>query len=97
MKKLIFTLAIASSILLPSCGMQKFTVGDTSGETIANDKRKMVHLFYIVPIGRKQSFPVISDAKGYEVTTKHNVLDFIITGITVGLVDMKTVKFKAMK
>ena len=84
--------------LICGCGMQKFSIGETSGPTINQDKRKCVHLFWgVIPIGRKQTFPASSDAKGYVIITRHNTLDYIVTGLTGGLIMMKTVKFEAKK
>jgi hypothetical protein len=78
--------------------MQRFSIGETQGETINQEKRKCVHLFWgLVPIGRKQSFPTYADAKGYVVTTRHNTVDFLATLLTGGLFEMKTVKFEAKK
>jgi hypothetical protein len=97
MKKNIVMLSMVSLLLLSSCGAQKFYIGDTSGQTISKDKRKMVHLFWILPIGKKQSFPAVADAKGYVIITRHTLFDYLITGITGSIVDMKTVKFEAVK
>ena len=90
--------ALTLCLLLSSCGMQKFSIGDTSGQPVSQDKRKCVMLFWgILPIGRKQEFPAVADAKGYVITTRHNAVDFIITGVTGGIVGLKTVKFEATK
>ncbi len=97
MKKNIMLLMLASSLILSSCGMQKFKIGDTSGKTISEDKGKMVHLFWIVPIGRKKAYPLVEGAKGYTITTKYKLLDFIVCLITGTVVDMKSVKFEANK
>ena len=81
-----------------SCGMQRFSIGETSGPTISEDKRKCVHLFWgIVPIGRKQTFPAYADAKGYVIVTRHNGIDYLVTFLTGGLVEMKTVRYEAKK
>jgi len=78
--------------------MQRFSIGDTGGVEIAQDKRKTIHLFWgIVPIGRKQTFPAYADAKGYVVTTRYNGVDFLVTFLTGGIVGMKTVKYEAKK
>jgi hypothetical protein len=88
---------ISLCIILSSCGMQKFTIGDTSGETIVHEKKKMVHLFIFIPIGRKKEFPMMGEAKGYEIITRYNFWDCVVSGLTVGIVNMKTVKYKATK
>ncbi len=89
---------LTSCLLFSGCAMQKFSIGDTSGQVVSQEKRKMVHLFWgIVPIGRKQVFPSVTDAKGYVIITKHNFIDFLVTDLTGGLVGMKTVKFQATK
>jgi hypothetical protein len=90
--------ALSLCLVLSSCGMQKFSIGDTTGQTVSQDKRKCVMLFWgLLPIGRKQTFPAVADAKGYVITTRHNAVDFIVTGITGGIVGLKTVKFEATK
>ena len=96
MMKKILSIAV-TLCLLTSCGMQKFTIGDTSGEKVNSDHRKMFHILEVIPIGRKQSFPINADAKGYEIITRYNLFDCLVTGLTVGIVNMKTVKFKSYK
>lgn len=84
--------------VLSSCGMQKFSIGETSGSTFNQDKRKCIHLFWgVIPIGRKQEFPIYAEAKGYEITTRNNALDFIVTSLTGGIFMMKTVKYEPKK
>ena len=93
-----FFAAVLIAVILSSCGMQKFYIGETSGQTFNQDKRKCMHLFWgIVPIGRKQSFPSYADAKGYEITTRFSLVDYVISGLTGGIVTSKTVKFEPKK
>jgi hypothetical protein len=95
-KTILYALCIA--VTLCSCGMQKFSIGETSGATFNQDKRKAVYLFWgIVPIGRKQTFTAYADAKGYEITTRYNGIDFLATLLTGGIFGMKTVKYEPHK
>lgn len=100
MKKNNLLLTITLCLLLSSCGMQKFTIGDTSGETILQDKRKEIHLFNSIPIKKRErnySFPISGDAKGYEITTGRNLFDYLITVVTGGIINMRTVRFRSTK
>lgn len=98
MKRYTILFALSLSLILSGCGTQKFFIGETSGQTISTDKRKMVHLFWgVIPIGKKQYFPAVENAKGYTITTKYNVVDFVVSYFTAGIVGMKTVKFEALK
>jgi len=98
MKRYTILYALTLCLVLSSCGTQKFSIGETSGQTISTDKRKMVHLFWgFIPIGKKQTFPAVENAKGYTITTKYNVVDFIVSYFTGGIVGMKSVKFEALK
>ena len=92
-----FTLVILITLLC-SCGTQKFSIGQTEGQTFNQDKRKCIHLFWgIVPIGRKQSFPSYADAKGYIIITRYSALDYLATLLTGGIFEMKTVKYEPKK
>ncbi len=98
MKKTIFLLIVVGSLLLTSCGTQKFYVGETSGKTISHEKRKKVSLFWgLIPIGKKQHFPAVVDAKGYIIITRYNIFDLLVTDLTAGIINLKTVKFEAVK
>jgi hypothetical protein len=97
MKKTVLLSLVAFSLILSSCGTQKFYIGDTSGKEITQDKGKMVHLFWVIPIGRKKAYPLVEGAKGYTITTKYKLIDFLVTGLTATVIQMKSVKFEANK
>lgn len=98
MKTRLVTLCIIVSMLLCACSTQKFFVGDTSGTTFNQDKRKAVYLFWgIICFGRKQNFVIYPEAKGYSIITRFNGIDMIVTSLTGGVILMKTIKYEPKK
>lgn len=96
---LIAILALTVSIFLTSCMTTKTSVGafrETQGKEYTYAKGKQVWLFWgIIPIGRTN---VNTPGDGNcEVTTKFNFGDFLITGLTAGIVSTYTIKIKAKK
>lgn len=88
---------IAVAILLisfSSCMMTKTPVGaylETPGKEVTFDKGKQFWLFWgIMPIGRTH---VNTPSNGNcQVTTKIRLTDFIITGLTGGIVTSTSIK-----
>ena len=97
-KLLILIVFVAISTFFSSCGMQRFYIGKTDGKTIVTEKRKKIQLFWLIPVGRRQHFSSYTSegATGYIITTRYNFFDFLISALTGDIVDMKTVKFKAI-
>ena len=92
MKKSIIAIAILSS--LTSCMTTQTPVGaymETPGKEITFDKGKQFWLFWgIVPIGKTH---VSTPSNGNcQVTTKIKLGDFIISGLTVGIVTSTSIK-----
>jgi len=96
MKSNFILLSLISILLFSSCGTQKFYIGDTSGTETQSQKSKYVKVFWIIKIGKKQQFSA-ANADGYEIITRYNLGDIIVSGLTGSIVNMKTVKFKAYK
>ena len=96
MKTKIILFSLLSLLLFSNCGTQKFYIGDTSGKEFQSDKSKFVKVFWVFKIGKKQSFSA-TGADGYMIVTKYKAVDMIVTWLTVGIVNMKSVKFEAYK
>ncbi|HWY10046.1 MAG TPA: hypothetical protein VN026_01915 [Bacteroidia bacterium] len=96
MKTKIILLSLLSLLLFSNCGTQKFYIGDTSGKEIQSQKSKFVKVLWVFKIGKKQSFSA-TGADGYIIVTKYKLVDAIVSGLTVGIVNMKSVKFEAYK
>lgn len=91
------TILFFALIIFCSCGTQKFSMGDTNGETISKDKQKSIRLFWgWIPIDKSHNFSY-PNATGYKVTTRYNFGDFLVSALTGGIVILKTVKFEAIK
>lgn len=92
MKKTITILAVIT--LLTSCMMTKTPVGaylETPGKEVTFDKGKQFWLFWgLMPIGRTH---VNTPSNGNcQVTTKIKLTDFIISGLTGGIVTSTSIK-----
>ena len=101
MKKILILSAfiLALAILMSSCMMTKTPVGNfrtTQGSTYTYAKGKQVWLFWnLIPLGRTS---VATPATGScQVITKFNLIDILVSGLTVGIVDMETIKVEAKK
>lgn len=96
---LIGLLAITVSTSLTSCMTTKTSVGayrETQGNEYTYAKGKQIWLFWgLMPLGRAS---VNTPGNGNcEVITRFNVGDFLISGLTVGIVTTQTIKVKAKK
>jgi hypothetical protein len=92
MKKFLLTIILLSGFT--SCMMTKTPVGaylETPGKEVTFDKGKQFWLFWgIVPVGRTH---VNTPSNGNcQVTTKIKLGDFIISGLTVGIVTSTSIK-----
>jgi hypothetical protein len=92
MKKTITLLAVIT--LMTSCMMTKTPVGaylETPGKEVTFDKGKQFWLFWgLMPIGRTH---VNTPSNGNcQVTTKIRITDFIISGLTGGIVTSTSIK-----
>ncbi len=96
MKTKFIILSMTAMFMLSSCGTQKFYIGDTSGKETQSQKSKYIKVFWFISIGKKQYFSA-AKADGYIVTTRYNIGDLIVSGITGSMVNMKTVKFEAYR
>lgn len=96
---LIAAITFSSSTLLTSCMTTKTSVGEykeIQGKEYTYAKGKQVWLFWgILPLSRTN---VNTPGDGNcQVITRINIADFLITGITAGLVSTETIKIKAKK
>jgi hypothetical protein len=92
MKRIILAIAVISS--LSSCMTTQTPVGaymETPGKEVTFDKGKQFWLFWgIVPLGRTHvSTPTNGNC---QVTTKIRLTDFIISGLTGGIVTSTSIK-----
>jgi hypothetical protein len=92
MKKFLLTIILLSGFT--SCMMTKTPVGaylETPGKEVTFDKGKQFWLFWgVVPVGRTH---VNTPSNGNcQVTTKIKLGDFIISGLTVGIVTSTSIK-----
>ena len=96
---LVGLLAITVSSTLTSCMTTKTSVGayrETQGNEYTYAKGKQIWLFWgLMPLGRAS---VNTPGDGNcEVITRFNVGDFLISGLTGGIVTTQTIKVKAKK
>jgi Bor protein len=95
---LFFTAIILASIL-SSCMMTKTSVGafkETKGNEYTYSKGKQWWLFWgIVPVGRT-SLSTPTDG-ACQVITRYNFVDFLISGLTAGILTTETIKVVAKK
>ncbi len=96
---LIGLLAITVSTTMPSCMTTKTSVGayrETQGNEYTYAKGKQVWLFWgLMPLGRAS---VNTPGDGNcQVITRFNIGDFLISGLTAGIVTTQTIKIKAKK
>jgi hypothetical protein len=92
-------LSLSSTSLLSSCMTTKTSVGafrETQGTEYTYGKAKQIWLFWgLMPLGRAS---VNTPGDGNcEVITRFNLGDFIISGLTGGLVTTQTIKVKAKR
>lgn len=96
---LVGLLAITVSSTLTSCMTTKTSVGayrETQGNEYTYAKGKQIWLFWgLMPLGRAS---VNTPGDGNcEVITRFNVGDFLISGLTGGIVTTQTIKVKAKR
>lgn len=94
---LVITLIL--SLTLNSCMITKTSVGqftETRGQEYTYAKGKQLWLFWgLVPLGRTN---VNTPKDGVcQVVTKYDLADFLITGLTGGVLSSYTIKVKAKK
>lgn len=87
------------AITFSSCLTTKTQVGayrERQGEEYTYSKGKQIWIFWsLIPIGRTK---VSTPADGAcEVITRFNLSDFLISGLTGGLITTETIKIKAKK
>jgi hypothetical protein len=98
--KLVMFFAIVSiAALLSSCMMTKTSVGtfkETRGNEYTYSKGKQWWLFWgIVPIGRTDlSTPTDGSC---QVITRYNFWDFLISGVTAGILTTETIRIVAKR
>lgn len=89
MKKMMLCL-ILGACCLTGCLAHRHVVG--SGPTIQREKSKrQVYLLSLVPINEVDTDEMASGSGSYEIYTRANVLDYIITFLTSGLITTRKV------
>lgn len=96
---LIFVTIIVFTLTMNSCMVTKTSVGnytETQGEEYTYARGKQLWLFWgIIPLGRTN---VNTPSDGNcQVVTKYNFGDFLITGLTGGILSSYSIKVKAKK
>lgn len=99
MKKHLIILTMAALTMFSSCMTTKTSVGayrETQGNEYTYAKGKQIWLFWgCLPLGRTS---VNTPGDGNcEVVTRFNVGDFLITGLTGGIVTTYSIKVKAKR
>ena len=98
-RRLLLVALLSLSISLPSCMTTRTNVGaykEKTGDVYTYARGKQVWLFWgIVPLRRTHvSTPVSKDC---QVVTKFSLGDFLISGLTGGLVMTESIKVLAKK
>mgnify|MGYP001172781483 CR=1 FL=1 len=98
-KLVIFFAVVSIAALLSSCMMTKTSVGafeETRGNEYTYSKGKQWWLFWgIVPIGRTNlSTPTDGSC---QVITRYNFVDFLISGVTAGILTTETIRVVAKR
>ncbi|MCB0851194.1 MAG: hypothetical protein KDD63_03045 [Bacteroidetes bacterium] len=99
LKPVLFVLTISLLFLSSSCMMTQTTVGaykESAGAEYEYAKGKQVWLFEgLIPLGRTD---VSTPTDGYcKAVTKFTFVDFLISGLTAGLVRTYTIKVYAKR
>ncbi len=99
-RKLLLTFTtLFLAAFLSSCMMTKTSVGafrETKGNEYTYSKGKQWWLFWgIVPVGRT-SLSTPTDGS-CQVITRYNFVDFLISGLTAGILTTETIKVVAKK
>jgi hypothetical protein len=94
-----FTIAFCIALFMSSCLTTRTNVGayrETQGSTYTYAKGKQFWLFWgFMPLGRTNvSTPTNGSC---QISTKFNLIDVIISGITGGIVITETIKVEAKK
>ena len=96
---LIFCTALCLAAFMSSCMMTKTSVGafkETKGNEYTYSKGKQWWLFWgIMPIGRT-SLSTPTDGS-CQVITRYNFTDFLISGLTAGILTTETIKVVAKR
>jgi hypothetical protein len=98
-KLLLAAAALLIASFLSSCMMTQTNVGtfrETRGHEYVYSKGKQWWLFWgLVPVGRTNlSTPTDGSC---QVITRYNFVDFLISGLTAGILTTETIKVKAKR
>ena len=98
-KLVMFFVTVSIAALLSSCMMTKTSVGafkETRGNEYTFSKGKQWWLFWgIIPIGRTDlSTPTDGSC---QVITRYNFVDFLISGVTAGILTTETIRVVAKR
>ena len=84
-------------VMLSSCFVHRHTVGDgpaggvwEQGKSVRSTSKQIYILAGLVPIGRAGINPPSSG--NYQIKTSMNIVDMLISGITFGVLQLRTVK-----
>jgi hypothetical protein len=96
-KAILFLFIISVITIMSSCMTTKTCVGtytESPGSTYTFAKGKQIWLFWgILPVGRTN---VATPTNGScQVITRFNFVDFIISGLTAGIITTETIKIVA--
>jgi len=98
-KLMLLTAVVTLTAFMSSCMMTKTSVGtytETKGSEYTFSKAKQWWLFWgIVPIGRTNTATPTNGA--CEVIVRHDFTDFLISGLTAGILTTMTIKVKAKR
>ncbi len=99
MYKKIFLFLLLSAFLT-SCTVTRTTIGNgpigNQGQTETFSKGKQLYLFWgLLPLGHTS--PPIPEDKNCQVKTSQNVGDALITWLTIGIVQSRTIKILTKK
>lgn len=98
-KLLQLVVIVTMAALLSSCMMTKTSVGsykENYGTEYTYSKAKQWWLFWgLMPIGRTNTATPTNGA--CEVIVRHNFFDFVISGVTGGIITTMSIKVKAKK
>jgi hypothetical protein len=101
MKNFVQTIILCTLVLsLNSCFVNRTTIGDGpigKGNLTArySHVKQMYVLWGLLPINQAQ--PVLPQGCGYQVKSSFNFIDALVSGITLGIFDMRTVKILVKK
>ena len=95
MKKYVVALGILSTIVLSSCSVQRYTVGNgpigpQQVERVYARGRNFYLFAGLIPLNR--ATPVVPSDGNYQIKSSFNVVDWLITGITGGLITSRQTK-----